>query len=106
MHCKQRPGAEVDSLTLGQSKSAVWVKSTSAPTAHKLTGSTIAAQAVAMIAKLYEVEREAAALDSQARWLLRQQRSRPAADALHAWLTEQRQKLANADATAKASTIR
>jgi transposase len=70
--------------------------------AHKLTGSMIAAQAVALIAKLYEVEREAAALDTQARWLLRQSRSRPAAEALHAWLTEQRQKLANADATAKA----
>ncbi len=70
--------------------------------AHKLTGSTIAGQAVALIAKLYEVEREAAALDSPARWRLRQSRSRPVADALHAWLSEQRQKLAKADATAKA----
>jgi transposase len=70
--------------------------------AHALNGSHIAAQAVALIAKLYEIEREARELDPQARWLLRQQRAKPVADALHAWLTEQRQKLANADATAKA----
>jgi transposase len=70
--------------------------------AHALNGSPIAAQAVALIAKLYEIERLSAELDPQARWLLRQQRAKPVADALHAWLTEQRQKLANADATAKA----
>jgi transposase len=70
--------------------------------AHALTGSPIAGQAVALIAKLYEIERLGADLDPQARWLLRQQRAKPVADALHAWLTEQRQRLANADATAKA----
>lgn len=70
--------------------------------AHKLNGSQIAGQAVALIARLYEVEREARELEPEARLLLRQQRSRPIADALHTWLTEQRQKLANADATAKA----
>jgi transposase len=70
--------------------------------AHELNGSQIAGQAVALIAKLYEIEREARELEPKARWLLRQQRSRPVADALHSWLTEQRQKLANADATAKA----
>ena len=70
--------------------------------AHKLNGSEIAGQAVLLIAKLYEIEREARALDPQARCELRQQRSRPAADALHAWLREQRVKLAKADVTAKA----
>jgi transposase len=70
--------------------------------AHELNGSPIAGQAVALIAKLYEIEREAGELEPQARWLLRQQRSRPVADALHTWLSEQRRKLANADATAKA----
>ncbi len=70
--------------------------------AHKLNGSQIAGQAMALIAKLYEVEREARELEPEARLLLRQQRSKPLADALHTWLTEQRQKLANADATAKA----
>ena len=70
--------------------------------AHELNGSTIAGHAVALIAKLYEVEREARALDPEARRQLRQQRARPVADALHAWLGEQRPKLAKADTTAKA----
>lgn len=69
---------------------------------HKLNGSQIAAHAVALIAKLYEVEREAQYLDTQERWRLRQQRSKPIAEELHRWLVEQRQRLANADATAKA----
>ena len=70
--------------------------------AHKLNGSQIAGQAVTLIAKLYEIEREAREFEPEARWLLRRQRSRPIVDALHTWLTEQRQKLANADVTAKA----
>jgi transposase len=70
--------------------------------AHELNGSQIAGQAVTLIAKLYEIEREARELEPQARWLLRQQRAKPIADALHAWLTAQRQTLAKADATAKA----
>jgi transposase len=56
----------------------------------------------ALIAKLYEVEREARELELPARLLLRQSRSRPLADALHAWLLAQRQTLAKADITAKA----
>ena len=70
--------------------------------AHALNASQIAGQAVALIAKLYEIEREAREIEPEARWLLRQQRARPVADALHAWLTAQRQALAKADATAKA----
>jgi transposase len=70
--------------------------------AHKFNASEIAGQAVTLIAKLYEVEREARELQPEARWLLRQQRSRPIAEALHRWLSEQRQKLAHADVTAKA----
>ena len=70
--------------------------------AHKLNGSPIAGQAVTLIAKLYEVEREARELEPQARLLLRQSRAKPIADALHAWLTAQRQALAKADVTAKA----
>ena len=70
--------------------------------AHKLNGSEIAAQAVGLIAKLYEVEREARELEPQARLLLRQSRSRPIVDALHQWLLAQRQSLAKADVTAKA----
>jgi len=70
--------------------------------AHQFTGSQIAGQAVVLIAKLYEVEREARELQSEARRLWRQQHAKPMAEALHAWLSEQRQKLAKADATAKA----
>jgi len=70
--------------------------------AHELNGSQIAGHAVTLIARLYEIEREARDLDPAARLLLRQQRARPAADALHAWLSEQRQRLVQADATAKA----
>ena len=70
--------------------------------AHELNGSTIAGHAVALIAKLYEVEREVRDLQPEARQRLRQQRARSVADALHAWLSEQRPKLAKADATAKA----
>ncbi len=70
--------------------------------AFVLTGSQIAGQAVALIGKLYEIEREAQDLDAQARQSMRQQRARPITDELHEWLTTQRQKLAKADATAKA----
>ena len=70
--------------------------------AHELTGSEIAGQAVALIAKLYEIEREARELEPDARLWLRQQRARPIAEALHTWLTAQREKLAKADVTAKA----
>jgi transposase len=70
--------------------------------AHQFNASPIAAQAVALIVKLYEVEREARELEPEARWLLRQRHAKPVAEALHAWLSEQRPKLAKADITAKA----
>ena len=70
--------------------------------AYKLNQSQIAGQAVVLIARLYEIEREARGLDPPERLQVRQQRSKPVADALHDWLSEQRLKLAKADATAKA----
>jgi transposase len=70
--------------------------------AHQLNGSEIAGHAVALIARLYEAERQARELKPEARWLLRQQHAKPVAEALHTWLSEQRQKLAKADVTAKA----
>ena len=70
--------------------------------AHQFNGSPIAGQAVALIAKLYEIEREARELQPETRRLWRQQHAKPVAEALHAWLSEQRQKLAKADVTAKA----
>ena len=70
--------------------------------AYKLTGSQIAGQAVTLIGKLYEIERQAKGLDAPQRLALRQQHSKPVAKALHEWLGQQRQHLAKADATAKA----
>ena len=70
--------------------------------AHQFNGSEIAGQAVALIARLYEIEREARELEPEARRLWRQQHAKPVAEALHGWLSEQRAKLAKADATAKA----
>ncbi len=68
----------------------------------ELNGSPIAGQAVALIAKLYEIERELKECGNEDRLLARQQRSKPVADALHAWLTTQRQLLVKADATSRA----
>lgn len=68
----------------------------------ELNGSEIAGQAVALIAKLYEIEREVKDLGNEDRLLARQQRSKPVADALHTWLTTQRLLLVKADATARA----
>ncbi len=68
----------------------------------ELNASQIAGQAVALIAKLYDIEREVKEFSNEDRQLARQQRSKPVADALHAWLTTQRQLLAKADATARA----
>ena len=70
--------------------------------AHKLNGSQIAGEAVARIAKLYELEREGRELEPDERLALRRRLARPLADDLHTWLIEQRQRLANADVTAKA----
>ena len=70
--------------------------------AHRDTGSEIAGQAVALIARLYELEREARELAPHERRLLRQQRSKPIVEALHTWLVAKRQALAKADITAKA----
>lgn len=70
--------------------------------AHEFNGSPIAGEAVALIARLYEVEREARELQPEARRLWRQEHAQPVAERLHAWLVEQRPKLAKADVTAKA----
>ncbi len=51
---------------------------------------------------LYDVEREAQALDADQRRDIRQQQGRPAADALHAWLLAQRERVPEGSATARA----
>ena len=64
--------------------------------------STLAEQALALFARLYEVEREVADLPVDERQRVRQLKAGPAADALHAWLLAQRQKVPPGSATAKA----
>ena len=51
--------------------------------------------------QLYDLEREVADADSQAR-LDARRRSRPVADALHLWMRQQRQKIPDGSATARA----
>lgn len=70
--------------------------------AHALNGSTIAAQALALIGKLYEIEAQVKALGAEDRWRIRQERAKPIAGQLHDWLLGERPKLAKADATARA----
>lgn len=64
--------------------------------------SQIAGQAVEQIRQLYEIEREAAALSSEARQRIRQSRSKPILDGLHQWMQAQRTKVPNGVETAKA----
>jgi len=94
-HKLQRAGAITGALCMAHARRKLFE-------AHKLNGSQIAAHAVALIARLYEVEREARELEPAQRLLLRQSHAKPIADALHAWLLEKRQTLAKADITAKA----
>ena len=70
--------------------------------AHELNGSAIAGHALALIGKLYEIEREIKPLDAPCRRRERQDRAQPIAGELHQWLLGQRQRLVKADATAKA----
>nr|WP_281721490.1 IS66 family transposase [Nitrosomonas nitrosa] len=55
--------------------------------------STLAEQALALFAKLYEVEREVADLPAAERLRIRQLKATPAADAVHAWSLAQRHKV-------------
>lgn len=64
-------------------------------------GSPVGEQALKFFAALYDVEREVAGADSQAR-LAARRRSRPVADALHQWMRKQRQKIPDGSATARA----
>jgi hypothetical protein len=91
----QRAGAITGALCMAHARRELFE-------AHKLNGSEIAAHAVALIARPYEVERDTRELQPAQRLPLRQSRAKPVADALHAWLLEKRQTSAKADITAKA----
>ena len=69
---------------------------------HVANQSPVAEKALTYIAKLYEIEREAAQLGNDARHLLRQNRASPVVDKLHHWLIGQRQQVTHGTATAKA----
>ena len=62
----------------------------------------LAGEALGLIAKLYEVERDVAELDAFERLRIRQAKAKPLASALHLWLTTQRQKVPPGSAIAKA----
>lgn len=64
--------------------------------------SAVGEQALALFARLYEVEREVADRPEDERRRIRQDKGKPIADALHAWLTAQRQKVPPGSTTAKA----
>ena len=64
--------------------------------------SKVAEQALKFFQALYDVERDAADLDIDARRALRQEKAKPVADALKQWLDEQRQKVPDGSAMAKA----
>jgi len=66
--------------------------------------SELAAEALELFGKLYEIEREARErqLDAIGRAWLRQDRARPIADTLHKWLTAHRLKVPDGSATANA----
>jgi len=65
-------------------------------------GSQVGEQALKFFGQLYDVEREVAELDSDARREIRRSRSRPVGDALHHWMKLHRQKIPDGSATAKA----
>lgn len=64
--------------------------------------SVIAEQALALFARLYEIEAALKDLEPEERRRCRQQDSKPAAQALHQWLTGHRPKVPDGSATARA----
>jgi transposase len=69
---------------------------------HAANQSRIAKQALDYIGELYDIEREAEALDPDGRWRMRQQRAKPIVDKLHAWMLAQRLRVPDGSGTAKA----
>lgn len=64
--------------------------------------SPVAKQALKFFGVLYDIEREAQALDPGERQQLRQERAKPVADDFHAWLQAQRARVPDGSATARA----
>jgi len=69
---------------------------------HAATKSPLAAEALARIGKLYQIEAELRGQPAEHRRAVRQQRSRPIVEALHTWLQEQLPRLSASSALADA----
>ncbi|PLX60034.1 IS66 family transposase [Sedimenticola selenatireducens] len=69
---------------------------------HTANKSQLAAQALAYIGQLYELERQAKLLEPDKRQQLRDERARPIADGLHRWMMAQRQRVPDGSGTARA----
>ncbi|WP_186110124.1 IS66 family transposase, partial [Burkholderia gladioli] len=69
---------------------------------HANHSSHVAGQALPFFTALYDIEREAAALDVDERQRLRQRRAKPVCDALYEWLMAQRKLVADGSAIATA----
>lgn len=57
---------------------------------YQASASDVAEQALVLFKSLYEIEELAKDLDAQARWRMRQTRSKPIAEKFHAWMISQR----------------
>ena len=69
---------------------------------HAANKSLVAAEALAAIGQLYQIERQAAGLSASARQTLRMNEAKPVLDAWHVWLIETRRKVPDSSGTAKA----
>ena len=93
-HALHRPGITAAFCRAHARRTLFW--------AFEPHASETAGQAVARIAKRYQIERKVKDLGDEDRLPARQRRSRPVAHALHTGLAPQRLVLARADATARA----
>lgn len=69
---------------------------------HANHSSQVAGQALPFFSVLYDIERDAAALNTDERYRLRQSRAKPVCDALHEWMITQRKLVSEGSALAKA----
>ena len=69
---------------------------------HAANRSQIAEQALQLIGRLYDIERQADGTDAQGRWRIRQEQSTGVIDELNVWLNAQRARVPEGSATAKA----
>lgn len=69
---------------------------------HAANKSLVAAQALDAIARLYQIERQAAGLNASARQTLRMNEAKPLLDAWHVWLIETRRRVPDSSGMAKA----